>query len=63
MAGRIEGRVAVVTGGCSGIGLATVRRFAEEGAAVAVLDLDQAAAQAVEEPTGVDGQLLSFGAG
>ena len=29
MAGRIEGRVAVVTGGCSGIGLATVRRFVE----------------------------------
>jgi NAD(P)-dependent dehydrogenase (short-subunit alcohol dehydrogenase family) len=42
MAGRLEGKVAVVTGGCSGIGLATVRRFAEEGAKVVVGDLDDA---------------------
>ena len=40
MAGRIEGRVAVVTGGCSGIGLATVRRFAEEGAKLVIGDID-----------------------
>ena len=39
MAGRLEGKVAVVTGGCSGIGLATVRRFAQEGATVVVADL------------------------
>jgi NAD(P)-dependent dehydrogenase (short-subunit alcohol dehydrogenase family) len=43
MAGRIEGRTAVVTGGCSGIGLATVRRFVEEGARVVVGDIDDAA--------------------
>jgi len=42
MAGRIQGRVAVVTGGCSGIGLATVRRFAVEGAAVVIGDVDDA---------------------
>ena len=36
MSGRLAGKVAVVTGGCSGIGLATVRRFAEEGATVEV---------------------------
>ena len=36
MAGRIEGRTAVVTGGCSGIGLATARRFIAEGARVAI---------------------------
>jgi NAD(P)-dependent dehydrogenase (short-subunit alcohol dehydrogenase family) len=40
MAGRLSGKVAVVTGGCSGIGLATVRRFAQEGATVVIGDLD-----------------------
>ena len=42
MAGRLQGKVAVVTGGCSGIGLAAVRRFAEEGAQIALLDRDPA---------------------
>jgi NAD(P)-dependent dehydrogenase (short-subunit alcohol dehydrogenase family) len=42
MAGRIEGRVAVVTGGCSGIGLATVARFAAEGAKVVIGDVNDA---------------------
>jgi NAD(P)-dependent dehydrogenase (short-subunit alcohol dehydrogenase family) len=39
--GRLEGRTTVVTGGCSGIGLATVRRFAEEGANVVIGDVDE----------------------
>ena len=42
MTGRLAGRVAVVTGGCSGIGLASVRRLAAEGATVVIGDVDQA---------------------
>ncbi|HEV7146399.1 MAG TPA: 3-oxoacyl-ACP reductase [Pedococcus sp.] len=49
MAGRLEGKVAVVTGGCSGIGLATVRRFAQEGARVVIGDLDDAAGSGIAE--------------
>jgi NAD(P)-dependent dehydrogenase (short-subunit alcohol dehydrogenase family) len=40
MAGRLTRKVAVITGGCSGIGLATARRFAEEGAELVIGDVD-----------------------
>ena len=39
MSGRFDGKVALVTGGCSGIGLATVERFVAEGAKVLVADM------------------------
>jgi NAD(P)-dependent dehydrogenase (short-subunit alcohol dehydrogenase family) len=42
---RLEGRVAVVTGGGGGIGLATVRRLATEGARVVVADINPDAAK------------------
>ena len=42
----LEGRVAVVTGGASGIGTAIAQRYAASGARVAIWDLDGAAAQA-----------------
>jgi 3-oxoacyl-[acyl-carrier protein] reductase len=42
--GRFDGRVAVVTGAARGIGFGTATRFAEEGASVAILDLDESSA-------------------
>ena len=45
--GLLDGKRAIVTGGGSGIGRATCRRMAEEGASVAVLDLDGDAASLV----------------
>ncbi len=54
---RLAGRVAVVTGGASGIGLATVRRLAAEGARVVVGDTD--AARGPEVAESVDGLFVA----
>ncbi|WP_137128115.1 SDR family oxidoreductase [Roseomonas sp. HF4] len=54
MTGRLEGKIAVVTGGNSGIGLATAKRFAAEGARVFVTgrrEAELAAAVAVIGPS------------
>lgn len=51
----LSGRTALVTGGVSGIGLACAQRLAQAGAKVTILDLDEAAAQAVAEPLGGTG--------
>jgi NAD(P)-dependent dehydrogenase (short-subunit alcohol dehydrogenase family) len=51
-AGRLDGKVAVITGGCSGIGLATVRRFLEEGAKVVIGDLDDTRGAQLETELG-----------
>jgi len=50
---RLTGRVAVITGGGSGIGLASVRRLAEEGARIVVGDIDAEAGNAAAKE--VDG--------
>lgn len=50
--GRLAGHVMAVTGGASGIGAATARAFAGEGAQVAVLDRDHAGARAVAAEIG-----------
>ena len=50
---RLKDRVAIITGGASGIGLATARRFAAEGARVVIADLDPATGEAAADE--VDG--------
>ena len=50
--GRLAGRIALVTGGASGIGLATTRRFVTEGARVVVGDIDETGLAAVATELG-----------
>jgi NAD(P)-dependent dehydrogenase (short-subunit alcohol dehydrogenase family) len=49
---RLQDRVAVITGAGSGIGLASARRLAAEGAAVVAVDIDAAAGKAAAAETG-----------
>jgi len=51
---RLKGLKCVVTGGASGIGAATVRRFVSEGAAVCILDRDLASAEQLAAECGVE---------
>ena len=49
MAGRLDGKVAVITGGCSGIGLGAVELFVKEGAMVVAADLQDDKGAALEK--------------
>jgi NAD(P)-dependent dehydrogenase (short-subunit alcohol dehydrogenase family) len=59
--GLLDGKKAIVTGGGSGIGRATCHRMAEEGATVAVLDLDGDAATSVAADVGGVGFAVDVG--
>ena len=61
MTGRLTGKVAVVTGGASGIGLAAVRLFASEGAEIVIVDRDLANLGEAASETGVKPPLLLEG--
>ena len=49
MAGRLDGKTAIVTGGASGMGRAGATAFAREGASVVIADIDEARALEVAE--------------
>jgi NAD(P)-dependent dehydrogenase (short-subunit alcohol dehydrogenase family) len=60
---RLEGKVAIVTGGASGIGAATARRLAAEGARVAIGDLNGPGAKSVAADIGSAAVGIQFDAG
>src|SRR6266481_2665749 len=57
---RFTGKVAVVTGGASGVGAATARLLARDGAAVLIADLSSEAGQQVSKEIGAAGGQAEF---
>ena len=58
--GELQGLIAIVTGGASGIGAAIARMFVREGASVAIFDLDEGAANVIAGETKHDGRIRVY---
>ncbi|USG61553.1 glucose 1-dehydrogenase [Sneathiella marina] len=58
--GRVEGKIALISGGASGIGLATAERLAREGAKVAITDVDVAKGEALADRLKSEGHDVIF---
>lgn len=57
---RLENKIAIITGGARGIGKATVKKFVEEGAKVAIWDIDEAAGNKTAEEMSSGGSTVRF---
>jgi len=57
---RLEGKVAIVTGGAQGIGFATVRKFVDEGAVVALCDVRQEGVDQAVHALSADGAVSGY---
>ena len=56
--GKLDGRTAIITGGASGIGAATVRLFVEQGARVLIVDLQEEKGQELAASLGQEAAFL-----